>query len=50
MLFFSYKQVYDGLSLVPTFSLFSFAAIATTTAVYGVYRLVYEFESVEYLD
>ena len=44
MFFFSYKQVYDGLSLVSTFSLFSFAAIATTTAVYGVYRLVYEFE------
>ena len=42
--------MYDGLSLVPTFSLFSIAAIATTTAVYRVDRLAYEFESVEYLD
>ena len=50
MFFFSHINKYDGLSLVPIFSLFSFAAIATTTAVYGVYRLVYEFESVEYLD
>ena len=48
MFFFSCKQVYDGLSLVPTFSLFNIAAIATTTAVYRVDRLVYEFESVEY--